>query len=188
MTLYIKQIDPNAKIPLFANGGLNVQVFSSHALTIPKKTHGVVMTGMCLMMSDNKHYYGHITKPAANGPMNYRIGAGIVDEDHFGEVGILVFNEMETDWEIPMHMHIANITYKQIYNENDAVWFRCFFIFNINMHVYIFIYRKKLKLTTTMLMLTMTATTTATATTMKLSTSMTNRSINSNILYQVYPQ
>lgn len=112
--LYFKKISENAFKPVRGSAnaaGLDLK--SAYDCTVPSRGRALVKTDLQIQLPANT--YGRIA-PRSGLALNYFIdvGAGVIDEDYRGEVGVLLFNHSSDKFKIKRGDRIAQLICEKI--------------------------------------------------------------------------
>jgi dUTP pyrophosphatase len=86
---------------------------SGHDITIPKRSHALVPTGISLAIPSG--CYGRIA-PRSGLALKFGIdvGAGVIDWDYRGEIKVLLFNHSDEDFHVNVNDRIAQLILEKI--------------------------------------------------------------------------
>ena len=118
--LLVKKCRDNAVLPVRKTAlAAGYDLSSCEALTIPPKGTALVKTG--LIMACPEGTYGRVA-PRSGLALKHSIdvGAGVIDADYRGEVGVILFNFGTKDFEIKEGDRIAQLVLEKI--ELSEVW------------------------------------------------------------------
>lgn len=89
-------------------GSAGYDLFASEETTVPARDQGLVGTGLSMTFPDGT--YGRI---APRSGLAFRhgidVGAGVIDSDYTGSVGVVLFNHSDKDFDIKVGDRIAQI-------------------------------------------------------------------------------
>jgi deoxyuridine 5'-triphosphate nucleotidohydrolase len=112
--LYIKRLTPNAIFPSRASSlAAGYDLYSAVDTVIPARGNGLVKTDLSITIPEG--CYGRIA-PRSGLALNHGIdvGAGVIDRDYTGNVGIVLFNHRDTDFNIWKGDRVAQLVCEQI--------------------------------------------------------------------------
>jgi len=90
-----KAILPKKGSPLAAGYDL----YALDATTVPAKGKAIVKTGIALKIPSGN--YGRVAPRSGLAVKNFiDVGAGVIDEDYRGELGVVLFNFSEQDFQV----------------------------------------------------------------------------------------
>ena len=112
--LEVKRLTTNATIPKRSTeGAVGYDLSSAVNITIPAHGRGVVKTGISLKAP--KGTYARIApRSGLSVKRSIDIGAGVVDEDYRGEVGVVLINNGKQDFTVKQGDRIAQLILKKI--------------------------------------------------------------------------
>ncbi|XP_033100868.1 deoxyuridine 5'-triphosphate nucleotidohydrolase-like [Anneissia japonica] len=89
-------------------------LYSAVEIVIPAKGKGKVETGLQIALPEN--CYGRIAPRSGLASKNFiDVGAGVIDQDYRGEVGVLLFNFSDENFKVTQGMRIAQLICEKIY-------------------------------------------------------------------------
>lgn len=114
MALLVKKLSKDATIPTrgskFAAG---YDLSSAEDKIIKGRTHGLVKTDIAIKIPT-----GHYGRVAPRSGLTYKngldVGAGVIDEDYRGNVGVILFNHLDIDFVIKKGDRIAQLILEKI--------------------------------------------------------------------------
>jgi len=109
-----KCLSSNAQLPTRGSGkAAGMDLHAAEACTIPPGGRGLVKTGLAVAVPPLT--YGRV---APRSGLAYKkgidVGAGVIDEDYRGEVGVILFNFGEEDFEVKVGDRIAQLILERI--------------------------------------------------------------------------
>lgn len=113
MSLNIKKLNPNAKLP--TRGTLEsagYDLYSLNAEVIPPRQHIVVQTGIAIKMPKIPGFQtvGLIkSRSGFSAKKGVEHGAGVIDSDYTGPVGVVLHNHSDKEISFQKHTRIAQI-------------------------------------------------------------------------------
>ena len=112
--LYVKKLQNNAAIPKRAiEEAAGYDVASSEEVTVPAKGKVVVKTGISVAVPEG--CYGRIAPRSGLAVKKFiDVGAGVIDADYRGEVGVVLFNHSEEDFKVKPGDRIAQLILEKI--------------------------------------------------------------------------
>ena len=88
-------------------------VFSAYDYTVPARGKQLVMTDIQVQVPEG--CYGRVAPRSGLAVKNFiDVGAGVVDEDYRGNVGVVLFNHSETNFEVKKGDRIAQFICEKI--------------------------------------------------------------------------
>ena len=92
-------------------------LYASKSTIVPANGKAIIPTGIHIAIPDG--YYGRI---APRSSMSWKrhtdIGAGVVDSDYRGEIGVVMFNHGNQDLDINLHDRVAQLVIEKINTAN----------------------------------------------------------------------
>ena len=112
--LKVQKLNNNAALPKRSTAGAaGYDLCSAHNCTIPAKGKGLVKTGLSLSFPTG--LYARIAPRSGLALKKFiDVGAGVVDADYRGEVGVVLFNHGDQDFEVKMGDRIAQLILERI--------------------------------------------------------------------------
>jgi dUTP pyrophosphatase len=112
--LYIKKLSENAKIPIRKTlGSAGYDLHSAKDLHIDPHGKAIVPTDLSIKVEDG--YYGRIAPRSGMSWKNHTdIGAGVIDSDYRGAVGVVIFNHSKNRLEIVKGDRVAQLIIERI--------------------------------------------------------------------------
>ena len=109
-----KCLSPSAQLPTRGSGkAAGMDLHAAEACTIPRGGRGLVKTGLAVAVPELT--YGRV---APRSGLAYKkgidVGAGVIDEDYRGEVGVILFNFGEQAFEVKVGDRIAQLILERI--------------------------------------------------------------------------
>ncbi|XP_057306748.1 uncharacterized protein LOC130644963 [Hydractinia symbiolongicarpus] len=112
--LKFKKLSENATTPI--RGSQNAAGFdlcSAENKVIAANGHGIVKTDIAVMLP--KGTYGRVAPRSGLAVKNFvDVGAGVVDYDYRGNVGVVLFNHLHKDFEVTKGMRVAQFIVEKI--------------------------------------------------------------------------
>eukprot|EP00118_Oscarella_pearsei_P027154 m.310841 g.310841 ORF g.310841 m.310841 type:complete len:170 (+) comp55465_c0_seq1:84-593(+) len=109
-----KKLGPNAKIPTRASErSAGYDLYASQGAIIPARGKQKIKTDLAIAVPDG--CYGRIA-PRSGLAWKHSIdtGAGVIDADYRGEVGVILFNHGDADYEIKKDDRVAQLILQRI--------------------------------------------------------------------------
>jgi dUTP pyrophosphatase len=109
-TLYLEAVHQNAKLPTRATrGSAGFDLYAAESVVLPARSTGLVETGLRVRQIP-RGCYGRL---AARSGLAYRhdlvVGAGVVDWDYRGPIGVVVHNLSNVDYEVGVGDRVAQL-------------------------------------------------------------------------------
>lgn len=96
-----------------------IKLFAIYDDVINPMSHKLIKTDIAMKLPPN--YYGQIILPQDKTVL-YIIGAGVIDSDYRGNIGVIIFNNTLEKLKINRHDNIANMVIKQIRYVSESVF------------------------------------------------------------------
>lgn len=112
--LLVKKLSKNAILPVRSSKkAAGYDLAAAHSAIIPKKGRMLIKTDLAIAIPDG--YYGRVA-PRSGLALKYGIdvGAGVIDSDYRGPLGVVLFNHGDTDFEIKQGDRIAQLIIESI--------------------------------------------------------------------------
>ncbi|CAH7687045.1 dUTP diphosphatase [Phakopsora pachyrhizi] len=113
-TLRVKRLSPDAKVPTRGSKlSAGYDLYSSKDITITKRSREVVPTDIAIAVPSST--YGRVA-PRSGLAVKFGIstGAGVIDEDYRGPVGVVLFNHGDDDFKVKKGDRIAQLVIERI--------------------------------------------------------------------------
>jgi dUTP pyrophosphatase len=110
----VKRLSPNAYLPVRSSEhAAGYDLASAVDTTVPKHGRQLVATDLALAIPHG--YYGRVA-PRSGLALKHFIdtGAGVIDSDYRGNLGVLLFNHADVDFEIKKGDRIAQLILEKI--------------------------------------------------------------------------
>lgn len=113
-TLFFVKLSANAKEPVRASPlAAGLDLFSAHDVSVPPKGKAVILTDIQLFIPPG--YYGRIAPRSGLAVSKFiDVGAGVVDEDYRGNVGVVLFNFSDEAFDVRVGDRIAQLICEKI--------------------------------------------------------------------------
>ena len=110
----VKRLCNNAKLPVRGStGAAGYDLAAAQTAVVPAHGKLLVKTGLSISMPTG--CYGRIAPRSGLALKKFiDIGAGLIDEDYRGEIGVVLFNFRDEDFEINMGDKIAQLIFEKI--------------------------------------------------------------------------
>ena len=112
--LKVYKLSDNASLPIRGSDrAAGCDLFSAEDSIVSPKSRKLIKTDIIVIIQDG--YYGRIAPRSGLAVKNFiDVGAGVIDSDYRGNVGILLFNFGDTDFIVKKHDKIAQLIIEQI--------------------------------------------------------------------------
>ena len=112
--LYVKKLRNNAAIPKrTSEEAAGYDIASAEDTAVPAKGKAVIKTGVSIAIPEG--CYGRIAPRSGLTVKKFiDVGAGVIDADYRGEVGVVLFNHSEEDFEVKAGDRIAQLILEKI--------------------------------------------------------------------------
>jgi dUTP pyrophosphatase len=106
-TISIQHLSSTATTPSrCSDGAAGFDLYSSHTCTVPARGKALVKTDIAVVIPP--HLYGRIAPRSGLAWKNsIDVGAGVIDSDYRGNIGVILFNHSDTDFNINIGDRIA---------------------------------------------------------------------------------
>jgi len=114
VVLKVKKLSPNGRVPERASkGAAGYDIFSAVDSQIPARSKALVPTDIAISIPNG--LYGRIA-PRSGLAVKHSIdvGAGVIDSDYRGNIGIVLFNHSDSNFEIKKGDRIAQMILEPI--------------------------------------------------------------------------
>ena len=110
----VKRLVPTAVLPIRKSAyAAGYDLSSSEDFTLPAHGRGVVPTGLAVAIPEGS--YGRVAPRSSLAVKNgIDTGAGVIDSDYRGPVGVVLFNHSDEDYEIKRGDRIAQLILEKI--------------------------------------------------------------------------
>lgn len=114
LKLYVEKLSKNAKLPVRSTiGAAGYDLSSAANVTIRARERGVVPTDLKICLPDK--VYGRIAPRSGLAlKQGIDVGAGVIDPDYRGSVGVILFNHSDVDFKIEINDRIAQLILEKI--------------------------------------------------------------------------
>jgi len=111
--IQVKRLSDAAILPRKGTpGSAGYDLYASNECVVPAKGKAIVQTGIAMAIPWG--YYGRVAPRSSMAVKHTDIGAGVIDSDYRGEIGIVLFNHSETDLVIKVHDRIAQLIIEKL--------------------------------------------------------------------------
>jgi dUTP pyrophosphatase len=112
--LKVKKLSADAIAPLRGSAGAaGYDLFASKAVTIPARGKFIVPTDIAMAIPEG--YYGRVAPRSGLAAKHHiDVGAGVIDCDYRGAVGVVLFNHADTAYEIAKGDRVAQLVITKI--------------------------------------------------------------------------
>ena len=113
-SFHIRRLNPNAVVPKRGTkDSAGYDLSSAEHCIIPAKGKGIVKTGLAMPLPEG--VYARIAPRSGLAAKRFiDVGAGVVDRDYRGEVGIVLFNHSDSDFVVHQGDRIAQLILEKI--------------------------------------------------------------------------
>ena len=110
----VKRLVNHAKLPIRGStGATGYDLHAAEKCVIPANSRGVVKTGIAIEVPEG--LYARIApRSGLSVKKSIDVGAGVVDRDYRGEVGVVLINHSNKDFEVNVGDRIAQMILEQI--------------------------------------------------------------------------
>ena len=116
MSLHVVLLVPTAVLPARATAGsAGYDLTASHDATIPARGRALVRTGLAFASIPDGTYGRIAPRSGLALKKGLCVGAGVVDADYRGEVGVVLFNHSDVDVDVAAGDRCAQIVFERIF-------------------------------------------------------------------------
>lgn len=114
LPLYVKKLSPKGRLPeRGSTGAAGYDLFSAVDAIVPARSKAVIATDISVMIPTG--LYGRIAPRSGLAVKSFiDVGAGVIDSDYRGPLGIVLFNFGEKDFEVKPGDRIAQLLLEHI--------------------------------------------------------------------------
>jgi len=115
MELRVKRRVAHAHLPTrTSDGAAGYDLYSCEDTLVPSRGKAIVKTGISIALPDG--CYGRIAPRSGLAAKHHiDIGAGVVDKDYRGEVGVVMFNLANSDYPVKQGDRVAQLVLERIF-------------------------------------------------------------------------
>lgn len=112
--LKVKRLSENAKLPVRGSpGAAGYDLFSAQDVTIQAQGKAIVPTEISIAVPEGT--YGRVAPRSGLAAKHHLdVGAGVIDADYRGAVGVVLFNLGQTDYQVAKGDRIAQLVLEKI--------------------------------------------------------------------------
>lgn len=112
--LFVKKLTEAATLPMRASSGAaGYDLCSAYDYKVPARGKELVKTDLAIMVPSGT--YGRVAPRSGLAWKNsIDVGAGVIDEDYRGNVGVILFNHSDVDFEIKAGDRVAQLVLEKI--------------------------------------------------------------------------
>ncbi len=112
--LLVKRLSPDAILPKRgSHGAAGYDLYAAVPTTIPSRGLGIIKTDIAVKIPE-----GHYGRVAPRSGMTVKkgtdVGAGVIDEDYRGNIGVVLFNHTDENLEIAHGDRVAQLIIEKI--------------------------------------------------------------------------
>ena len=113
-SMRVKLLSENATVPTRgSNESAGWDLYAAEDTIVPARGKAIIATDIAVAISTG--YYGRIAPRSGMSWKNHTdIGAGVVDSDYRGPVGVVMFNHADTDLQITKDDRVAQMVIEKI--------------------------------------------------------------------------
>ena len=112
-SIQVKRLSDSAIVPRKGTyGSAGYDLYASAECCIPAKGKAIVKTDIAMAIPYG--YYGRVAPRSSMAMKHTDVGAGVIDSDYRGEIGIVLFNHSDSDLCIKMHDRVAQILIEKL--------------------------------------------------------------------------
>eukprot|EP01105_Mastigella_eilhardi_P025205 TRINITY_DN6788_c0_g1_i1.p2 TRINITY_DN6788_c0_g1~~TRINITY_DN6788_c0_g1_i1.p2 ORF type:complete len:169 (-),score=22.84 TRINITY_DN6788_c0_g1_i1:32-475(-) len=118
--LRVTLLSEHARAPCRATeGSCGYDLFAAHETVLPARGHGLVPTDIAVAIPQG--HYGRIASRSSLAMQGLDVGAGVVDSDYRGPLGIVMFNHTDRDFTVQRGRKVAQMLLETIITPPVAV-------------------------------------------------------------------
>ena len=111
--IQVKRMSDAAIVPRKGTvGSAGYDLYASAECVVPAKGKSIVKTDIAMAIPYG--YYGRVAPRSSMAVKHTDIGAGVIDSDYRGEIGVVLFNHAETDLVVKVHDRIAQLIIEKL--------------------------------------------------------------------------
>jgi dUTP pyrophosphatase len=111
--IQVKRLSDSAICPRKGTiGSAGYDLYASAECCVPAKGKAIVKTDIAIAIPYG--YYGRIAPRSSMALKHTDIGAGVIDSDYRGEIGIVLFNHSDSDLTINVHDRVAQLLIEKL--------------------------------------------------------------------------
>lgn len=112
--LQIQHLSPNAITPTRgSDGAAGYDLYAAMPSLVPARGKALIKTDIAVCIPP--HLYGRVAPRSGLAWKNsLDVGAGVIDSDYRGNIGVILFNHSDVDFEVKMGDRIAQLIFEQI--------------------------------------------------------------------------
>ena len=112
--LRVKKLSPSAQIPTKGSpDSAGWDLKAAHETTVPARGKAIIATDLSIAVPEG--CYGRIApRSGLSWKKHTDIGAGVIDMDYRGPVGVVIFNHADTDLKIQVGDRVAQLILEKI--------------------------------------------------------------------------
>ncbi len=112
--LRVKRLSPNAVLPSRATqGAAGYDLSSAYSFTVPAWGKELIKTDLSIVVPPGT--YGRIApRSGLAWKHSIDVGAGVIDEDYRGPVGVILFNHSDVDFKVAAGDRVAQLVLEKI--------------------------------------------------------------------------
>lgn len=119
-TLRFKRLHKSAMLPQKGTpGAAGYDLCAIETCVVPAHGKSLVRTGLALAVPHG--YYGRIAPRSSMAWKHVDVGAGVIDSDYRGEVGVILYNHADGDYAVDANDKVAQLIIERI-ADPEPVW------------------------------------------------------------------
>jgi len=114
LRLYVKRLSQHAVLPSRGSAGAaGYDLSSAVSVTVPARGKGIVATDLAIKVPEGT--YGRVAPRSGLAWKNFiDVGAGVIDSDYRGNVGVILFNHSDQDFVVKPGDRVAQLILERI--------------------------------------------------------------------------
>ena len=112
--LSVQRLSESAVVPKRGTpGSAGLDLYAAHTATVPAKGKALIKTDLAISVPVG--CYGRIApRSSLAWKKHVDVGAGVIDSDYRGCVGVVLFNHSENDFKVELHDRVAQLIVEKI--------------------------------------------------------------------------
>lgn len=112
-SIQVKRLSDSAIVPRKGTyGSAGYDLYASAECCVPARGKAVVKTDIAMAIPHG--YYGRVAPRSSMALKHTDVGAGVIDSDYRGEIGIVLFNHSDSELCIKMYDRVAQILIEKL--------------------------------------------------------------------------
>src|SRR5690554_2512956 len=112
--LLVRKLSENASTPKYGSShAAGLDIAAAQDVIVPARSHKLIKTDISIEFPS-----GHYARSAPRSGLSYKfgiqVGAGVIDEDYRGNIGVILFNHSDVPFEVTIGDRIAQLILEKI--------------------------------------------------------------------------